>query len=152
MSTTAPTFVFQDADNAAARWRNVFIMVRHGTLTLARQEHVAQAFRAVRREVAGEMGAFFVNLPSSVMPEQDVRERQGALFKEFAQDPHVHACVVVVGEGVAFTLKRSLIRGLMLTRRVLTFSAVEEGATALGKLVGQDPRELLEAYRLVERR
>jgi acyl-CoA synthetase (NDP forming) len=146
MTSPELTFVVQDADNAAARWRNVFIMVRRGTLTLARQEHVAQAVRAMRRDVNGPFGALFVNLPTSVMPDTDVRERQATLFKDFASDANAHACVVVAGEGVAFTLKRSLIRGLLLTRRVSTFGTVPQAVTALSRLVGVSAVELQNAY------
>ena len=131
--------VYDDGRNAIVRKDSVFVYVRRGAMSMESIELLTATWRSVRRTSTGEVGGLFVLEPSAPLAPPDVRARQRELLREMIRDGRVRGVVVIEGEGVEATAKRSVARLLSIGWRNLQIvSDLGTGVKALAKAMGSD--------------
>lgn len=141
-----------DADNAAARWRNVFMQVRTGKLDLIALQQMVRTARLMRATVGGNYGGVAILEQTAEVPPRDVLQRQRELLSQLLDDQRMRMLVVILGDGLKVTLARAASRAMSFRGNVEILAKIEDVAPRLAAHIGQPPHELTRAVRLLHAR
>lgn len=134
-----------------ARYRDVFVQVRWGMLSLAGLDRMVEVFRATRRTTTGKLYALFVIEPDADVPTAEVRARQKEVLAELGAGGPLLGIVVIEGQGVLAHLGRSNMA--TMSPETLCVDDVAEAARILARERGtDDAAEIVSAVARARRR
>lgn len=140
--------VFDDGATRFVCWRNVYVQVRKGPLTLEALDLMIATWRMRQQKAPSRTFAFFVVTRDAEPPSAEVRARQGIVIDEVMDTNRLEGALVVEGEGALADTHRALAHGVS-KRRPQIHATVEEAARAVAKFAdAPTEKEILEVIRI----
>jgi hypothetical protein len=124
--------------HAIGRWRNVFVQVRSGEMTLDTLKAIETAAHLARtgQRPFPRRGALLVLADGAPPTLGDTRRVQEEQVKRFVDDERLFVATVLEGDGLYATVQRASVHALMGTSRRRIFNTVGEGAEWLLREIG----------------
>lgn len=123
------------------RWRDVFVQVRWGTLTVVALERMLDVFRSASLTRPGKRFAIFVIEPDANVPTAEVRARQKEVLAELGAAGRLFGIVVIEGQGLLAHLGRANMA--TMSPETLVVGDVGEASRILARERGTDDAEEL---------
>jgi hypothetical protein len=143
--------LFENASGRVARFRDIYVQVRWGVLTIAALDRMVEIFRAARAEASGAVYALFVIEPGADVPTAEVRARQKEVLAEIGASGALLGIVVIEGQGLLAHLGRANMA--KTSPETLCVDDVADAARILARERSQDDAdEIVSAVLRVRRR
>jgi hypothetical protein len=116
--------------HAVGRWRNVFVQVRSGELTLDAMRANEMGARLTRAQYtrSERLGALMVLEKGAPLAKGEVAVLQRKLLATLAEEPRICVCVVLEGDGVALVAQRAFARVAIGNKQRKVCQTLREGA------------------------
>lgn len=99
--------------NLVARFRNVLIQVRTGTMTMRMLDDIERSGRLMRAAAPhGRVGAVIIVEETADVPEASVRKRQRDVLRDMTAHSQTYLAGAICGGGVKTSLLRTLTRAI----------------------------------------
>ncbi|MFO0681906.1 MAG: hypothetical protein U0234_07645 [Sandaracinus sp.] len=151
--TSSLEILLRDPGNVFARVDGVLIQVRCGAIGVALIDRISEEVQRLLRAWGERPSGFIAVLePTAETVSLAVRERQRRIVRATESQGDVKMAMVVVGDGVAAALSRSIARTIMIRHQKLKVVAdVDEAARWVAPHVGAGVAETARAVQTVRR-
>ena len=128
--------LFENVSGRVVRFRDVFVQVRWGVLTVAALDRMQEIFQAEASKTTGKIYAVFVIEPDADVPTAEVRARQKQVLADLGETGRLFGIVVIEGHGLLAHLGRSNMA--TMAPGTLCVDDVAEAARILARERGTD--------------
>lgn len=143
--------LFENPAGRVVRFRDIFVQVRWGVLSVASLDRMQEIFRAHASKTTGKLHVLFVIEPDADVPTAEVRARQKQVLADLGDTGRLFGIVVIEGHGLLAHLGRSNMA--TMAPGTLCVGDVAEAARMLARERGTDDAdEIVSAVERARRR